>query len=163
MRRHSFRRPKHRSTTVYCKDGKRTEDSPEISFDFLDYTFRPWKSKAGDGSIFLRFLPAMSGRAAKAIRQIVRDWTLQRRTLVPLGEVACRINPVLRGGKTYYGRVYQSSLYPAMAQVDLHLTKWIARKHKRIRGSLSRACQWLRRIRRECPMLFVHWRLAYRG
>lgn len=64
---------------------------------------------------------------------------------------------------TYYGRFYQSSLYPVMAQVDLHLAKWIARKHKRTRGNLSRACQWLRRIRRECPMLFVHWRLAYRS
>lgn len=148
---------------VYCKDGKRTEDYPEISFDFLGYTFRPRKSKAGDGSIFLSFLPAMSGRAAKAIRQIVKDWKLQRRTLVPLGEVARRINPVLRGWITYYGRFYQSALYPVMAHVDLHLSKWIARKHKRTRGSLSRACQWLRRIRRECPMLFVHWRLAYRS
>lgn len=46
---------------VYCKDGKRTEDYPEISFDFLGYTFRPRKSKASDGSIFLSFLPAMSG------------------------------------------------------------------------------------------------------
>ena len=146
---------------VYCKDGKRTEDHPEISFDFLGYTFRPRKAKARDGSVFLSFLPAMSGKAAKAIRQTVRDWNLQRRTPIPLGEIARRIHPVLRGWVNYYGRFYQSALYPVMAQVDLHLAKWIVRKHKRARRSLARAFEWLRRIRRGCPVLFVHWRLAY--
>ncbi len=48
-----------------------------------------------------------------------------------------------------------------MAQVDLHLAKWIARKHKRARGSLVRAFEWLRRIRHDCPTLFAHWCLAY--
>jgi hypothetical protein len=51
-------------------------------------------------------------------------------------------------------------LYPVLAQVDLHLAKWIARKHKRVRGSLTRAFEWLRRIRRDCPSLFAHWGLA---
>ena len=146
---------------VYCKDGKRTEDYPEISFDFLGYTFRPRKAKAKDGSIFLNFLPALSGSAAKTIRQTVRDWNLQRRTLLSLEEIARRINPVLRGWVAYYGRFYQSALYPVMAQVDLHLAKWIVRKHKRARRSLVRAFEWLRRIRRDCPSLFAHWRLAY--
>lgn len=146
---------------VYCKDGKRTDDYPEISFDFLGYTFRPRKTKAGDGSVFLSFLPAISGKAAKAIRQTVRDWELQRRTPIPLGEIARRINPILQGWITYYSRFYQSKLYPVMAQVDLHLAKWIARKHKRARGSLVRAFEWLRRIRHDCPTLFAHWCLAY--
>ena len=146
---------------VYCKDGKRTGNYPEISFDFLGYTFRPRKAKAKDGSIFLNFLPAMSGKAAKAVRQTVRNWKLQRRTPITLEEIARRINPVLRGWMEYYGRFYQSALYPVMARVDLHLAKWIARKHKRVRRSLTRAFEWLRRIRRDCPGLFVHWSLAY--
>lgn len=146
---------------VYCKDGKRTWDYPEISFDFLGYTFRPRKAKAKDGSVFLNFLPAMSGKAAKAIRQTVRNWNLRRRTPITLEAIARRINPVLLGWVNYYGRFYQSALYPVMAQVDLHLAKWITRKHKRARRSLVRAFQWLRRIRRDCPRLFVHWRLAY--
>ncbi len=49
--------------------------------------------------------------------------------------------------------------YPVMAQVDLHLAKWIVRKHKR--GSLVRAFEWLQRIRHDCPTLFAHWGLAY--
>jgi hypothetical protein len=146
---------------VYCKDGKRMEDYSEISFDFLGYTFRPRKAKAKGGSIFLNFLPAMSGKAAKTIRQTVRGWNLQRRTLISLEEIARRINPVLRDWVAYYGRFYQSALYPVMAQVDLHLAKWIVRKHKRARRSLARAFEWLRRIRRDCPSLLEHWRLAY--
>lgn len=146
---------------VYCKDGKRKDDYPEISFDFLGYTFRPRKAKARDGSVFLSFLPAMSGQAAKAIRQTVRNWNLQRRTPITLEEIARQINPALHGWVNYYGRFYQSVLYPVMEQVDLHLAKWIVRKHKRARRSLARAFEWLRRIRRDCPALFVHWRLAY--
>ncbi|WP_337052048.1 group II intron maturase-specific domain-containing protein [Serratia fonticola] len=56
-------------------------------------------------------------------------------TLVPVGEVARRINPILQGWITYYGRFYQSVPYPVMGQVDLHLSKLIARKHKQ--GSLT--------------------------
>ena len=61
---------------VYCKDGKRRENYPGISFDFLGYTFRPRKAKARDGSVFLSFLPAISGTAARVIRHTVRDWNL---------------------------------------------------------------------------------------
>jgi len=67
------------------------------------------------------FLPAMSGKAAKAVLQTVRNWNLQRRTPITLEEIARRINPVLRGWVEYYGRFYQSALYPVMARVDLHL------------------------------------------
>lgn len=148
---------------VYCKDGQRQGNYPEISFDFLGYAFRPRKSKAKDGSVFLNFLPAISGKAAKAIRQTVRDWSLHRRTPTSLEEIARRVNPVVRGWVDYYGRYYRSGLYPVMAHIDLHLAKWIAHKHKRVRKSLRRAFEWLRRIRRSRPDLFVHWRMAYRS
>ncbi len=148
---------------VYCKDGQRQGNYPEISFDFLGYAFRPRKSKAKDGSVSLNYLPAISGKAAKAIRQTVRDWSLHRRTPISLEEIARRVNPVVRGWVDYYGRFYRSGLVPVMAHIDLHLAKWIARKHKRVRRSLWRAYEWLRRIRRSRPDLFVHWRMAYRS
>jgi group II intron reverse transcriptase/maturase len=148
---------------VYCKDRERTEDYPEIGFDFLGYTFRPRKSVTTEGAVSLNFLPAISGKAAKAIRQTVRDWGLKRKTPISLAEIAARINPVVRGWVVYYGRFYRSALSRVLKQVDLHLAKWIARKHKRVHGSLAQAFDWLRRIRRTEPGLFAHWHLDYRS
>jgi RNA-directed DNA polymerase len=148
---------------VYCKDRERTENYPEISFDFLGYTFRPRKSLTKDGAVSLNFLPAISGKAAKAIRHTVRDWGLKRKTPISLEEIAKRINPVVRGWVVYYGRFYRSALSRVMKQVDLHLAKWIVRKHKRVHGSLAQAFDWLRRIRRSVPGLFAHWDLDYQS
>ena len=94
---------------VYCKDRERTQEYQEISFDFLGYTFRPRKSVSKDGEVSLNFLPAISGKAAKAIRQTVRDWNLKRKTPISLEEIARRINPVVRGWMVYYGRFYRSA------------------------------------------------------
>jgi group II intron reverse transcriptase/maturase len=34
-----------KTKTVYCKDDDRRGDDPEQKFDFLGYTFRPWRAK----------------------------------------------------------------------------------------------------------------------
>lgn len=145
---------------VYCKDGTRTEDYPEFSFDFLGYTFRPRKARTKEGVTFLSFLPAMSGKAAKAIRQKVQDWKIHLRPQTSLQEIAGWVNPVLRGWMNYYGRFYRSALYPVMAHIDLHLMKWAKQKLKRLRRSHRRAADWLGRVRRSRPGLFAHWRFA---
>ena len=44
---------------VYCRTQKRKGDHPEVSFDFLGYTFRPRAARDGKGGIFTSFLPAM--------------------------------------------------------------------------------------------------------
>src|SRR5665213_17596 len=105
---------------VYCKDRERAQEHKEISFDFLGYTFRPRKSVSKDGDVSLNFLPAISGKAAKAIRQTVRDWNLKRKVRISLEEIARRIKPVVRGWMVYYGRFYRSALCRVVAQVDLH-------------------------------------------
>jgi RNA-directed DNA polymerase len=53
---------------VYCKDEDRRGDYANQKFDFLGYTFRPRKSKNRWGKLFVNFSPAISDRAAKAIR-----------------------------------------------------------------------------------------------
>ena len=54
---------------VYCKDDDRREEHPETSFDFLGYAFQPRRAKNRRGKYFVSFLPAVSPRAEKAIRQ----------------------------------------------------------------------------------------------
>ncbi len=73
-----------KTKVVYCKDRERTGAYPEISFDFLGYTFRLRKSLSKEGELSVNFLPAISARAAKAIRQTVRGWDLSHKTPLSL-------------------------------------------------------------------------------
>jgi RNA-directed DNA polymerase len=57
---------------VYCKDSNRRGQYPDCRFDFLGYTFRPRKALNNSGVMFTNFAPAISGNAAKAIRQTIR-------------------------------------------------------------------------------------------
>ncbi len=71
---------------VYCKDDDRRGEYPNISFDFLGYTFRPRRSKNRWGKHFINFTPAISKKASKAIRQapgngigtcvVTRNWRI---------------------------------------------------------------------------------------
>lgn len=61
---------------VYCKDNKRRKECEHISFDFLGYTFQPRSARDRKGEKFLNFLPAISNKAAKGIRQTIRSWRL---------------------------------------------------------------------------------------
>lgn len=58
----------------------RREAHAETSSDFLGYTFRPRRSKSWYGKAFINFSPAISNKAAKAIRQEVRGWKLHLRS-----------------------------------------------------------------------------------
>ena len=82
---------------VYCKDDNRAGEFPQTQFDFLGYTFRSRLARRGDGKFFVSFSPAISGKAAKAIRQTVRGWALQRRTNQSLYELAQAYDPAIRG------------------------------------------------------------------
>ena len=59
---------------VYCNDDDRRGHYPNEKFDFLGYTFRPRRSKNRWGKYFVNFSPAISNRAAKRMRQAIRDW-----------------------------------------------------------------------------------------
>src|SRR5215813_10867819 len=83
---------------VYCKDGKRKGEYPNIKFDFLGYCFRPRRARnSRDHSLFCRFTPAVSPSALKSMRVRIRELRFRRRTELSLAEIAHRINPLLRG------------------------------------------------------------------
>ncbi len=146
---------------VYCKDSNRSEGFPCISFDFLGYTFRPRRSKSKRGKYFIGFTPAISSKAAKAIRRISRSWQWPKRSNLDLEDLARLSNPAIRGWISYYGRFYKSELYPTLCCLDRRLVMWAMRKYKRFRGHRRKAAQWLGRIARREPDLFAHWRLLY--
>ncbi len=146
---------------VYCKDDDRRGDYPVTSFDFLGFAFRPRRSKNRWGKYFINFSPAVSNKAAKAIRQKVRSWNLPCRSDKALDDLARMFNAVIRGWVNYYGAFYKSALYQSLRHIDRKLVLWATRKFKRLRHHKRRAEHWLQRIAHRQLGLFAHWRLLY--
>ena len=144
---------------VYCKDGQRKRDWPIVQFDFLGFGFQPRPSKSRSGNLFLGFSPAVSAKAAKAMRRTIRSWKIHRWTQLSIDELAESFNPVIRGWMNYYGSFYRSKLSRIFQQLDFALVRWAKRKYKK-KGSLAKATAWLRRLARRQPQLFAHWPLT---
>jgi hypothetical protein len=149
---------------VYCKDGKRKGEYPNIKFDFLGYCFRPRRVRnSRDNSLFCRFTPAVSPSALKSMRAKIRELRFRRRTELSLAEIAHRINPLLRGWINYYGRYAPSALAPLLRYVNQTLVAWARRKFKRFRSHKIRASCFLQKLVRRNANLFVHWQLGMTG
>jgi len=71
---------REKTNIVYCMDDNRRGDYPICKFDFLGFTFRPRRAKNKQGKYFVSFLPAVSNKAAKAMRQYIRRWRLHLRS-----------------------------------------------------------------------------------
>ena len=162
-RMNSVRLELHQEKTkiVYCKDDNRHEEYAHIAFDFLGYTFRPRTSKNRWGKLFISFTPAISNKAAKAIRQKSRDWNWRLQSGSDLEALAMKYNPVIQGWLNYYGHFYPSALIPTLYCLEERLVKWAMRKYKHLRGHRRRAAQWLKGIAQKEPELLAHWRLIY--
>lgn len=146
---------------IYCKDDDRRQDYAVIGFDFLGYAFRPRRSKNRWGKFFINFSPAISKKAAKAIRQEVRSWNLPLRSDKALDDLARMFNARIRGWVNYYSAYYKSALYQTLRHIDRKLVLWATRKFKRLRGHKRQADHWLQRIARRHTWLFAHWKLLY--
>ncbi len=121
--------------TRHCKDTLRRLDSEQISFTFLGFTFRPRAARRKDGSMYVRFLPAISKDALKKISAEVRSWRLHRRVSYTFAELATSINPVVAGWMQYYGRFRRSALSALLARINAYLVRWIRKKYKRLQGT----------------------------
>src|SRR5207244_13406890 len=82
---------------VYCKDDSRKKTYPNEKFDFLGYTFRPRRSTNRKGKVFINFSPAVSNRAAKAIRDQFRSWKLPQRSDIAIEDLSRMLNSIIRG------------------------------------------------------------------
>ena len=142
---------------VYCKDTNRLNSHPEQRFDFLGFTFRPRQSMNRTGNLFVSFSPAVSDKAAKAMREVVRRWKLHHRSDLDLGDIARWTRPMLLGWIQYYGRFHRSALRSALRTLDQFIVRWAQRKYKRLKGHTKRAWDWLRGLQARQPTLFAHW------
>lgn len=148
---------------VYCKDDDRKGGHPQEQFDFLGYTFRPRQARSKHGKYFISFLPAISTKAEKRIRQTIRDWKRQWNSGKSLEDIAEDMNPRVRGWITYYGKYYRSALVPLMNYLNKRLVRWAAKKYKRLKRSIQKGVCWMQRIIKKQPELFAHWEKGFQG
>jgi len=147
---------------VYCKDGRRRGSHEHTRFAFLSYEFRARRVKSKAGRYFDGFNPAISPKEAKRLRSEMRLWRLCRWTTKTLHQLAAWVNLKVQGWVNYYGHIYRSALLPILRGLDEHLARWARRKYKRLSNSRDRGYQLLRRVHRQEPTLFAHWRLGVR-
>jgi RNA-directed DNA polymerase len=87
---------------VFCKEDGRPGEYAHIAFDFLGYTFQPRRAKNRRGKFVVGFLPAISTKAATAIRTTIREWRLaSTRNNQSLEDLAQFVNPAVRGWMNY--------------------------------------------------------------
>jgi RNA-directed DNA polymerase len=147
---------------VYCKSGKRNENYPNERFDFLGYTFRPRQARSREGKYFLGFVPAVSDKAAKGMRQEMRSWKFHLRSDLSIEDLSRFCNSILRGWINYYGQYYKSALYWTFNVFNRILTRWAMRKYKKLKGHRRMAAHWLGRVACHQPQLFAHWTVGFR-
>lgn len=145
---------------VYCKDSNRREEHSTTSFDFLGYTFRPRRAKNRWGKYYINFLPGVSNKSAKAMRQKIHDWRMHLKPDLTLEDLSHMFNPVLRGWINYYGHFYKSAMHPTLLHMDRALVLWVRRKYKKLRHHRTRAMHWLGSVAKREPKLFVHWQMG---
>jgi RNA-directed DNA polymerase len=145
---------------VYCKDDDRRGDYPITKFDFLGYTFRPRRSKNKYGKYFISFLPAVSNKACKGMRQVIRNWRIHLKPDKEIIDISIMFNSVIRGWINYYGRFYKSALYTVLRHMNKALVHWARRKYKKLERHRTKAERWMGRIAKQLPKLFAHWQMG---
>jgi RNA-directed DNA polymerase len=146
---------------VYCRGGRKRSGLYEhVAFTFLGYAFRARGAKDRNGKIFTSFLPAASKDALKAISAEVRNWRLHMHSTYSLDELARWINPIVRGWMNYYGRFYQSALYPLLKRINAYLVRWARKKYKRLR-TFKKSHAWWKAVTKRSPLFFAHWKWVH--
>ena len=100
-------------------------------------------------------------RPKRSAIDAIRRWSLQTRSDKALDDLARMFNPYIRGWINYYSHFYKSALYPTLRRIDAFIIRWARRKFKRLRQRPRGARNWLARVIRSSPGLFVHWSLLY--
>ena len=144
---------------VYCQDDNRKGNYENTSFDFLGYTFRKRIARKKTGELFVSFLPAMSDKAQKEIRKIIRGWRLQDKTSKNLKEIGDKVNPQIQGWINYYSQYYKTAIYNILRYINRCLIKWVRRKYRN-KNSRKRATKWLDKIAKENSNIFAHWKFG---
>ena len=133
------------------------EGTPMRSSIFLGTNSVRGSRSIANGKVFTNFSPAVSTKAAKSMRAIIRNWRLRQCSHQSLEDLSRLYNPILRGWFQYYGRYYRTGLYSVIRQLDQELVNWARQKYKKLRNHVRRARRWVAAVSRRSPHLFAPW------
>lgn len=149
---------------IYCKKYDRKGTYPNVSFDFLGYTFRPRSCKNSKRNVmFVGFTPSVSKTSINAMRSKLKSLNIRKRSDLDFKDIARFCNPTLRGWINYYGRFNPSGLYPVWRYFNNSLATWAMQKYKSLYRRKMKATQFLERIAKQQLKLFAHWKIGMRG
>lgn len=152
---------KDKTKLVYCKDYRRKQKIPVVSFDFLSYTFQPRTSRSKkDGKLFLGFDCAISKSSKKKIVEKLRELEIERLSFKSIVGVAQFLNPYIRGWVNYYGKFRRWEMNSIFQLLRRRLVFWARKRYKRYKTSINRAYAWLERVQKQFPYLFYHWQIG---
>jgi RNA-directed DNA polymerase len=147
---------------VYCRDYRRQEKHKNVKFDFLGYSFQPRSSRARKtGNLFLGYGCAISIASRKKIAdklEVLFDKSKSCRSIVG---IAHRLNPLIRGWVNAYGKFRMWEMQYVFQLLHNRLVRWARQKYKRYKNSICQAYAWLKRIKKQFPYLFYHWKLSF--
>ena len=147
---------------VYCRDYRRQEKHETVKFDFLGYSFQPRTTMSKKTrKLFLGFDCAISISSKKRIADKMEEMDIVHLTHRSIVGVAQFLDPYIRGWVNYYGKFRMSALNPIFQLLRKRLVRWARQRYKRYKTSLTKAYDWLQRIRVQFPSLFYHWRLGF--
>ena len=153
---------REKTQIVYCKDKRRAEEVDEpVWFDFLGYRFMPRTVRQKYGQLRLIFDGGMSPKSEQRIAKDLRELNFQRWTYRSVAEMAAFFNAKLRGWLHYYGMIRKRDLRRTFRRFHHRLISWAVKRFKRFRRSRVKAGQWLRRLAKRQPDLFVHWQHGF--
>jgi RNA-directed DNA polymerase len=87
------------------------------------------------------------------------ELNLHRRSTITIQEIATEINPQMIGVIRYYGKYKMWELQRLVRHFHFRLAKWVLNKYKGLKGSYSKAYQWIKEIKVSYPTMFYHWTL----
>ncbi len=146
---------------VYCRDYRRKGNHKTVKFDFLGYSFQPRSAQSKkNGSLFLGYDCAISISSRKQLGNKLREMQIAKFTCNSIVGIAYRLNPVIKGWISYYGRYKMYELTKVFRLLSCRLVWWARKRYKRYKTSLRKAYKWLARVRKQYPSLFYHWQFS---
>ena len=141
---------------VYCKGGYNKLNYSVVNFDFLGYTFGPKRIKTKKGQFGVYFVPRISQKKAKLIRQEINSWPWLKWIPQGLSKIKYYSRSRLLGWLNYYGVFGKTLIRNTLFHFDKRLSRWAKKKYKKLK-SLMQAARWVNNLRKQKACSFPHW------